>query len=242
MEKGDALNVIGKLGFWLAWLVLLAACSEGQPFEDPSQRATRQAQATQIIATVNYEETRQPTLIALEATTAYVPAMATQVVMLEQQNHNLQGTLAALRPFLQPTPDAQNFAAATLDPLARAAQNYTDLTTANAINPATGCASAPNDTFYITGPNDPQRIYFSVRALDVRAGTIYQTRWYQGFESRYETPTWTADRDYAEVCIYFFLESSDAPYRGGFWSAELFANGTSVARIRFAMCEPGVFC
>ncbi|MBZ0307802.1 MAG: hypothetical protein K8I82_17170 [Anaerolineae bacterium] len=194
------------------------------------------ARSTAQAGTMAYGQTQMETMTALQSTIDHVEFVKTEVFELSQNNANLQATLTAMEVHETPTPIPEAL------PEIRSDRHYQNVTTSTGVSSSDGCAVDQQDTFYISGSNDPTRIYLTAVAVDVTAGTTYHSRWYHTHEMRYESEVWIPDRDYAEVCIYFWLASTDTPFQGGYWSAELMSNGASVARVRFAMCEPNVLC
>lgn len=196
------------------------------------------ARSTAQASTMAYGQMQIETMVALQSTTDHIETLKTDVFQLLQENANLEATITAVDSgvvVVTPTPNEGL-------PEIRSDRHYQNVTTSTGVHGSSGCAVDNQDTFYISGANDPTRIYLTAVALDVKAGTIYSSRWYYAHEMRYESGTWIPEQDYNEVCLYFWLASSDTPYQGGFWSAELMSDGLSVARVRFAMCEPNVLC
>lgn len=221
----------------LLGLFCLTACGE-----DPFNRDPQKTQIAMYAQTQTALELFEPTRVALQSTADAAPLLATQSAYLTMQNLNLQATMTAYQ--MSQVQPAQLMPTPTLDgsQISRAGEHYQNVTTASGVYDADGCAMDKKDTFYISGADDPTRIYFTTLATDVIAGTTYQTRWSHGANVRYESITWTADQNYDEICIYFWLESSYTPYEGGFWLVELLANGAYATGTRFAMCEPGLLC
>lgn len=221
------------------WLSILGLSACGEAVVDPFGKDLQDSSEATYHETIAAAESYEPTRLALVATVDVAPYFSTQHAQLVQQNNDLQATLIhAQNAGIQASPTPAPIEA-TLPATNPAYQN---VTTATGVYDADGCAIDQQDTFYITGANDPTKIYFTTLANNVTAGTVYNTRWHAGAEFRHESVTWTADQHYDQICLYFWLESGYTPYKGGYWLVELMENGFFVTGTRFAMCEPGIFC
>jgi hypothetical protein len=213
--------------------------------ELPADRANRQAHETELAATAVFADQYQSTLTFLQPTLDHAATQQAEYSVLMQENTNLQATLTfekqivagAAPPAPTPIPESDD----TL-PTLRSDDHYQNSTITSGVTEADGCPRDNQDTYYVTGANDPTRIYFATYANDVLAGTVYRVNWYYLSELRYQSETWVPNQNYDQICIYFWLQSSYTPYQNGFWSAELTADGYAVARERFAICEQGQFC
>lgn len=224
---------LNLFGFALA--IVLTACGAGDPFEDPADRATREAAATQIAAEAIFAANQELTLEALEATVVQMTTLENDLQRLTNQNGTLQATLNP-QAAIPPT------AAVVATPVPAVNTTYRNTTTSTGVRDIDSCALDSVTQFAISNVNDLSEIYFTTVGQNVRANTNFSTRWYFGEELRYESATWAPDINYNEVCMYFFLQSSDTTYQSGQWAVELVADGVVATRTEFTMCLPNDVC
>ncbi len=127
---------------------------------------------------------------------------------------------------------------------ANAETRFTDTAIAAGIDESNGCATNLRQSLDITGSDDSTRIYLTTSGHNLRAGTVIQTRWYPENDraNAFESITWTPTINHEQVCIYFWLESSNIPYSSGMWMAELVVDGAIQESLSFTMCEVGETC
>ena len=226
----------------LSSVLLLAACGPGDPFEDPSERATREYEGTRYFQTVAAVDTQAATVVALQATVDHAVIMATQIGQLTFQNQALQATLTAMSAAgnhassVSPVaaPPAQPTSLAPPQPgqggtvVLRGNTTYRNLTTASDIRFTDGCAV---DSVSIFSPSQ-SKIYLTVIGSNVQQGTRYSVTWMNDGQAVPTTDAWTADQNYDQICIWFFIE---APFEPGSWTADLNANGSSVGQAKFTV-------
>ena len=226
-------------------LVALSACSSDGFFANSDQRATQHMSAMQTIAVA---ETQVGTITAWEATNEAVAPLSTQYADANIVRARLAATNTALEsgeaiiptvtPYLPPTSAPAPAAVTTASD-----ERYVNTNMASGVREADGCATDAVDTFNITGPADTSRIYLTTIARNLQTNTALSVVWTnQSDGTSTESVTWTTERDYEQVCVYFWLESSDMQFADGQWTAELRENGQVVAEARFAMCEIGMVC
>lgn len=229
--------------------ILLAGCGEGGIFEDPEAKATRESQGTAYVQTIAVIETQSGTTVALQATAESANLLGTQVAQLSAQNQALQSTLAAnqgraTQPIVQsqpiPTtvgvlpgqqsPDAAGGGAqqqdTTIQQTSPTGTTYIDSTTATGVRNSDGCAIDSVAAFDAL----EDEIYMVTTAVNVQPGMVFNTRWTYGGEVFFESDSWTADKTYDEICIWYYISS---PFEEGQYTVELLADGQTAARRTF---------
>jgi hypothetical protein len=88
------------------------------------------------------------------------------------------------------------------------------------VNPSSGCVINPVTVF---APNE-DRIYATAHVINLNAGAVLASEWFYGEESRYSFQ-WTVERNYDELCIWFYIDPSITPFTPGNWRVQLFADG-----------------
>lgn len=90
-------------------------------------------------------------------------------------------------------------------------------------NAADGCVINPQGAF----SSSVERVYATLRALNVQQGTLMETDWYREGELVWED-SWTVDATYDDICVWFFIQPSYVPFTPGNWSVAVSANGTQI--------------
>ena len=205
-------------------------------FESPETRLQQQQIARQTLSIIG---TQTSTIGAQLATVDALMPMETQKVALEHERDALLATQDAflLGTVVVPTATPRPTIIPTQAPVVRS----TATTTVAAGVDDNGCAINPTTDFEISGASDSTSVYLVNRARNVQPGQQFQTRWYPNDNpsTRYDSVTWTADANYAETCVYFWIDSTDIAFSYGFWTVELVVNGTTTESQTFQFCEPG---
>lgn len=87
---------------------------------------------------------------------------------------------------------------------------------------ADDCVSQPQATL----PRAAERIYTSARARNLAAGATLITRWFAAGVER-TSFTYTAERDTADHCFWFYIEPSDTPFTPGEWTVRWEMDGAA---------------
>ncbi|MCB9436020.1 MAG: hypothetical protein H6673_03390 [Anaerolineales bacterium] len=229
----------------LLFTLLISACAA---FEDPSKRATQNAQNTALWTRVHALETQESTMIALRQTADNAVIYQTQwaeatlqVGILRATNNALSrnpgvassgsgntgnsggsvfSTTAPTVPSItpQPTPDTGT--------------RYSQTTTSISKDEDTGCAVGVQNTF----DANTDVIYFIVRALNVTPGTTFGLRVLSQNEQISNDPEfWTSDVIYDDTCIWYGIDRDTMPFVPGTYTAELVANGIVRVRTTFVI-------
>lgn len=217
-------------------LFTLVACSPSSVLEDPNDRATRSAQETARVETAVFVGTQVSTLAAIQATADSAVITGTQLAQLQQENLDLQGTIVAVTTFGVPVvPRFTATPAPSPTPLNQT--TYTDLRTTTGVD-ENGCPTDRRGRF----SESDARVYFTARAINVVAGTRHKVQWLFEEEVRYESAEWTADQNYGEVCMNFWLEPSYTPFTVGIWTIYFFIDDQLYTEVPFEFCAAGELC
>ncbi|MCB9454689.1 MAG: hypothetical protein H6671_01740 [Anaerolineaceae bacterium] len=194
--------------------LLLSAC---QVFSTSNPQAELQVEiadyvqdATQVSGTINANEGR------IRAT---AEAASTQIAAVDRANTRL---LATVRAGETPVPAVQAVSGlaqggAELTP----GQRYFVRTGVSMrVRDADGCVENPIVVF----PEGVQRIYATIIAYNIQANTPMAAEWsYEGtvvVTQNYNVPR-TAD----QICLWFYIDPTDAPLNTGQWAVQLYADG-----------------
>jgi hypothetical protein len=215
-------------------MIGVVAFTSEQVFGDPEQRATERAILSQ---TVVYGQTQAPTLQSLRETVENIDFLETQSAQVAANLVNAQGTQTAL--ILTPFESLPTLAPPTVAFSADVASTFTDTALASSINETNGCATGYQQTFQVGSLNDPTRIYLTTVGHQVRAGMEIRTRWYADSDptNSFDSVSWSPTINHEQICIYFWLESSNIPYSSGTWTAELIVDGMIVETTPFVICN-----
>lgn len=97
--------------------------------------------------------------------------------------------------------------------------------TAMEVNPADGCAVSLRTEF----SSDEDRVYATLRSFNVQPGTLMEVFWSREGVAVWED-SWVVDDNYANLCIWFFLQPSYVEFTIGSWSVQLFADGQPIGQ------------
>ncbi len=242
-------------GFLMVGGLLLAGCGEGGIFEDPEAKATRESQGTAYVSTITYVETQSGTMTALQGTADSAMLLGTQVAQLSAQNQALQSTLTSGQAFpTAPIVQAQTLPAGGTPGALPGQQpglagggeaqqegiiaqsstgtTYVDAVTATGVRNSDGCAI---DSVSVFDANEDE-IYMVTTAVNVQPGMTFNSRWSTGGTVAFESDSWTANRTFDEICIWYYLEG---PFSEGSWTAELLADGQVASRRTFQVGTGG---
>jgi hypothetical protein len=236
--------------FSLAFIITLlgSACAA---FEDPSERATANAQNTAVANTVSAIDLQNETVVALQATANNVSLLEAQVTQIAAERNSLQATVNALQGGSNglPNSSAANTIPAppttpsTLDggapagpgpsvtPNAGQQTAYVDTKTAGALT-SDFCAANTQSSFGM----EIDTIYFVTVARNINRGVQYSLRITQDGQIRnLDTNFWTSDTSYETTCIYYGIDENNIPFEPGTYTVELLANNQPVAQSTFTI-------
>ncbi len=223
-------------------IVLIGIISACAAFEDPSQKATENAQNTALWTRVYSLETQEATVVALRQTADGSVIMQTQWADATMQVGALRATNAAL--LRNPTPAATpNIPPTALDggvpagpqpttAVPALASRYGQATTSTDQD-EDGCALNITTSFEV---ENTELIYFVVRVTDVTPGTAYGLRVSSFGQVVAVDPTfWTSEQAYDDTCVWYGIDRETMDFEPGSYSAELLANGVVAARTTFTL-------
>jgi hypothetical protein len=154
---------------------------------------------------------------ALIAATA--DAAATQVAALQGVNTALLATVRAGDP---PEPGVRAAARTGSAPagLAEGQRWFVPTGMAASVRESDGCMENPQVSF----PADTERIYATVRGYNINAGVVMGVEWlYEGTSVWQEQ--WPVERNWPDICMWFYIDPATVDFQPGNWSARLFADG-----------------
>lgn len=222
-----------KLILGLSFL-LLCGCqalkSEDTPATLAAQNVAYGTEIAQIDANSAIERTRIQQTVAVQGT---------QVVILNGVNEQLLSTLSMLvtpTPLLlgESAPDDQGIVVqrssdGTFSGSGGTIPNnpnspYTLTGVSTQVRQDDGCIQNPQNSF----TSDTSRIYGTMVANNLQAGTLIEANWYQA-EQIVVNQRWTVDQNYDQLCIWFYIEPADVAFTPGSWSVQMSADGQPVS-------------
>ena len=232
----------------LKWLVLrsvLAACQAGG---EESNSATLQANMTAYAT----EAAGIQQSIILDETQVVAAVIATQTHSANVSNMN-NVLLATVRAGEAATPqriaavvDESSVADTMMEdegggdtnPPANSGTTVTGSTTISqvatgaSIRESDGCIASPQATFNIRA----ERIYVTGTALNLQQGTDIRVEWRVDGQTVTQN-SWTSDRNAQTLCVWFFMEQTDAAFVPGNWSATFYVDDTLSATAAFTLVD-----
>lgn len=252
-------SLLGLFTILLVAALLVSACAA---FEDPSQRATENAQNTALWTMVYGVQTEMPTMEALALTADAAVFFSTQVGELNRQNDSLRATNQSLlsgnrpvgtTPFVQPTAIGGGQSSGVFPTPTPGVAGSTSLpdasvgtdnqggvvgntrfsqTVTSAAIDDDGCASGITNSF----ASSATAIYFVTLALNVEPGISFSLRVTQnGSEIASDPNFWTPDQTYDQTCIWYNIDRTTMDFFTGTYTAEFLANGTVAATATFVI-------
>ncbi|MBZ0277961.1 MAG: hypothetical protein K8I60_17575 [Anaerolineae bacterium] len=205
---------------WIGVWILAAVLSACQSFtrDDPQAELRTEIdgyvqEATALAATLAVNERRVG---------ATAEAASTRVAAMNSINVQL---LATVRAGEAPTVGVESSVGlpgggSELTP----GQRYFNTTgVAMRVRDSDGCVENPITAF----PEGVQSIYATAVAYNISAGTSMSAEWYYG-EERVANQTYQVARTASSLCLWFFIDPTDAPLLPGEWSVRLYADGSLI--------------
>lgn len=150
-----------------------------------------------------------------------IAELATGAAHVNGVNAQLVGTLqlvvtptprlegSAFDPSVPPNPDDVN------------QRLYVNTGVSTEIRSSDGCVVNPRDQF---SPFE-QRLYATFVAFNLKAGTLFRIEWWWTTTQQLMfSDSWTADSDYGELCVWFYVTQDDVVFQPGSWQARLFVD------------------
>ena len=236
-------------------MMFVASCAA---FEDPSQRATENAENTAFARTVSAVDVQLETMAVLQQTADGVEQLEAQMAQLQNDRDRLATQVANGGQFVNnapvpttnnddpfftqpsPIPSPQQTQAlgggvpAGTQPTATitANQQFPSAVTSTAVDETACRPIGVTDTFSM----ETEIIYFVVSAVNLNAGTNFTLRVMQGEEELDIDPVfWTSDTHYEQTCVYYGLDSQNFQFLAGTYTVELLANNQLVQQAEFTL-------
>lgn len=222
-------------GFLL--LIVTAACSANSD-------AVRvlETENTSLRATVASYQSAGPTMTAQSTIAAQKMAtMQTDLSTARAQVRDLTAKINTGVGQAQPQPTAIAGAnnPAVQDPITPGAPGtqqasyngfaFAEVVTARSIDDSSGCANAKSNTFSV---ND-NRIFVVADVRNLKGGTSFKASWAGTDFSRENN--WTAKRDSAQLCIYFYIEPKTLALKPGEYTVTFGAPNLSATPVQFTV-------
>lgn len=240
----------------IVMLLFVASCAA---FEDPSQRATENAENTAFARTVSAVDVQLETMAVLQQTADGVEQLEAQMAQLQNDRDRLATQIANggqipssaslptvdnSNPYItqqpSPIPAPQETQAvgggvpAGPQPTEAVAgnQQFPSAVTSTAVDENACRPIGVTDTFSMQA----EVIYFVVTAVNLNAGTNFTLRVMQGEEELDIDPVfWTSDSNYEQTCVYYGLDSQNFEFLAGTYTVELLANNQLVQQAEFTL-------
>ncbi|MBI5929362.1 MAG: hypothetical protein HY862_08645 [Chloroflexi bacterium] len=242
---------VRRVAVWSCLLVVMGLLSACAAFEDPSKKATQNAESTALWATVGVAQNQNETIVALIATADNASVLAQQATQVSVERDQLRATINAVAnnpvnpglsniPFGSTPPALDGGVPAGPLPTNQAGSSTTTQNNGTGIyvTATTGstlttdfCAADSLTTF----ASDAPLIYFVTVARNIPSGVEFSIRVSSnGSVVNQDTAFWTSDDVYPETCIYYALDNANIPnWAAGTYTVELLANNQSVSQVTF---------
>jgi hypothetical protein len=200
----------------LAAFAMLPSCGAlGQADVPATMAAQNAALATEIV--MLDEISTSESMVSLNR----AAELATSAAQINGVNAQLVGTLQVV---VTPTPQLQ---ADAFDPMAPSAPGevgqrlYVNSGISTEVRSSDGCVVDPREQF------SPlvSRLYATFVAFNLTAGTLFRVEWWWTTNQQMMfSDSWTADQDYDELCVWFYVTQDDVTFQPGTWQARLFVD------------------
>lgn len=163
--------------------------------------------------------------------------LATAAAHVNGINAQLVGTLQVV---VTPTPQLQ---ADAFDPMTPSAPGevgqrlYVNSGVSTEVRSSDGCVVDPREQF---SPFVP-RLYATFVAFNLKAGTLFRLEWWwTTTQQMMFSDSWTADQDYNELCVWFYVTQDDVTFEPGTWQARLFVDEVQMTSPQRFEIVPGM--
>lgn len=230
--------------FLIIFAILLSSCAA---FEDPSKRATENAEITALWTQVNGINTNAPTVEAMRLTADSSDSLATQLAQSQSDLAAARSTNIALQNntggVVVGTIPASNGVAATAvggglpagpGPSAIPSVQFIQTTTTTGTN-ENGCAVDTQNVFTIDDPI----LYFVTTALNLPADTGFTLRITSaGQVLMTDEDFWISDAEYDSICVWYGIDQDTITFNPGTYTIQLLANGVLGSEAVFIISTP----
>ncbi len=240
--------LLGIVGLLTAFL--MSSCAA---FEDPSKRATANAEDTAVAATLSVVEFQNETMVALRATADTGVALSQQLTQSANNpastpvNNTNSTTGSSVFGTAAPAVDGGNpigtvptptFTLPAITPTVDTGAGtvetvYSRATIASSLDDAY-CALNNVDTFDLT---NMETVYFVVYVQNLQPGVSFSLRIENlaGGLAAVDQNFWTSDGEYDSTCVYYGIDSQTmgGEFLAGSFNAILQADGQNVINAEF---------
>jgi hypothetical protein len=247
-------------GYKLILLVSLSLLGAGcAAFEDPSHRATANAENTIIASTLSMVELQQETMVSLQATADSAVKFSAQLTQVNSERNALRATLGGASAntgagggnpnttggvVIRGTPNP-GATPSTLDggvpagtgpsPTPALSPNIPAFENARTTSDLTADSCAINNQSTFSQSNNI--IYFVVVARNLQAGTDFSLKITQdGVLRNRHVSFWVSDAFYETTCVYYGIDRQNIPdFEPGNYTVELLVGEEVVAWSNFVI-------
>ena len=223
---------LNYLALTLAVMAALPACAALNQADIPATMAAQNAAlATEMVM---LDEMAASENIESSARAA---ELATQAAEINGINAQLVGTLQVV---VTPTPQLE---ADAFDPLTPSAPGevgqrlYVNSGISTEVRSSDGCVVDPREQFSPLVP----RLYATFVAFNLTAGTLFRVEWWWTTNQQMMfSDSWTADQNYDELCVWFYVTQDDVTFEPGTWQARLFVDEVQMTSPQRFEIVPGM--
>lgn len=216
MHRLRSIKPLRVLALTLAAITSLPACEALNQADIPATIAAQNiALATEIVM---LDEMSAAESIDSSARAAELATAAAQVNGINAQ------LVSTLQVVVTPTPQLQ---ADSFDPMSPSEPGdvgqrlYVNSGISTEVRSSDGCVVDPRDQFNPLVP----RLYATFVAFNLTAGTLFRLEWWWTTTQQLMfSDSWTADQNYNELCVWFYVTQDDVNFVPGTWQARLFVD------------------
>jgi hypothetical protein len=222
--------VIALAAVWL--VAAVTACAALERADTPATLAAQNVSFATEIAALDSAATQEDADAAVR-----VAELATNAARVNGINAQLVGTLQLV---VTPTPQLVGSAfdpSQPPNPDDVSQRLYVNTGVSTEIRSSDGCVVNPREQF---SPFE-QRLYATFAAFNLRAGTLFRVEWWWTTTQQLMfSDSWTADGDYDELCIWFYVTQDDVVFEPGSWQARLFVDEAQMTSPQRFEIVPGM--
>lgn len=218
-----------RLVIYLLVIVLVSACGALQPEDDVATMSAAsinyQTEAVQLGLTGNFERANSESTVVIHQT---------EIAVINGINQRLLATLSVR---VTPTPPLAGQSEPDDNGLLPNMPNmpsggsaiplnvpYIATGVSTSVRESDGCVENPRSAFSA----DELRVYATFVAYNLEQGTALSAAWYRE-EDQVASGAWTADADYEQLCIWFYIQQpDDVAFTPGGWSVRLYADNEQI--------------
>ncbi|MCY3832134.1 MAG: hypothetical protein OXG85_03895 [Chloroflexi bacterium] len=224
------------MGLALAGLTLLAGCQalSGEGVATLDADLTAYASESQLIRAVATQEQIMVIETLIAAGTRVAELSAVNAALGATLRANYTGTPEVRAVVVSAEDMGSSLESDRMDESittpAAATMRVSNLSTAESVDPASGCSNGTISQF----TPDGERIYVTARVTELQAGSYFEVDW-QFDERRIYQVSWLADYAKSVECIWFFATPVDFAFLPGSYSATLYVDGEAIGTTDFSV-------